>query len=85
MHLERRAPRFAIALLLCAVAALAVAPTAMAADGIGLAGRVTDLEITLFCFAVIGFFPILVITLSLIQGRLEARKEQRRYDLERLS
>jgi hypothetical protein len=33
---------------------------------------------------VILFFPALVITLSLVQGRLERRKEQRRYDLERL-
>jgi len=33
---------------------------------------------------VIAFFPILVITLSFVQGRLDARKERRRYDLERL-
>jgi hypothetical protein len=33
---------------------------------------------------VIAFFPILVIALSLLQGRLDARKERRRYDLERL-
>ena len=74
------------AALVCAsIAGLALAPAAMAADGIGLAGRVDDLQITLFCFGVILFFPLLVIVLSLIQGRLEARKEQRRYDLERLS
>ena len=36
-------------------------------------------------FGVIAFFPILEITLAAIQGRLEARKERRRYDLERLS
>jgi hypothetical protein len=64
---------------------LALAPTAMAADGVGLAGRVGDKTITLICFGVIAFFPILVITLSIIQGRLEARKDRRRYDLERLS
>jgi hypothetical protein len=64
---------------------LALAPTAMAADGVGLAGRVGDKTITLVCFGVIAFFPILVITLSIIQGRLEARKDRRRYDLERLS
>jgi hypothetical protein len=63
---------------------LALAPTAMAADGVGLAGRVGDKTITLFCFGVIAFFPILVITLSIIQGKLEARKDRRRYDLERL-
>ena len=56
----------------------------MAADGVGLAGRTNDKMITFFCFGVIAFFPLLVITLSAIQGRLEKRKEQRRYDLERL-
>jgi hypothetical protein len=64
---------------------LAIAPAAMAADGVGLAGRVDDKTITLFCFGVIAFFPILVITLSIVQGKLDARKERRRYDLERLS
>jgi hypothetical protein len=63
---------------------LYAAPAALAGDGIGLAGRVGDKTITLFCFGVILFFPILVTVLSLIQGRLEARKDRRRYDLERL-
>ena len=63
---------------------LVLAPSAMAADGIGLAGRTTDKTITFFCFGVIAFFPILVTVLSLIQGRLDARKERRRSDLERL-
>lgn len=57
----------------------------MAADGLGWMGKVTDKDITFFCFGVIAFFPILITVLSLIQGRLEARKERRRYDLERLS
>ena len=55
----------------------------LADNGAGLAGPVTDKTITFFCFGVIAFFAILVIVLSLIQGRLEKRKEQRRYDLER--
>jgi hypothetical protein len=74
--------------LLAATAAialtLALATPALAADGVGLAGRTDDKMITFFCFAVIAFFPLLVITLSLIQGRLEKRKEQRRSDLKRL-
>jgi hypothetical protein len=74
-----------IAVLWAATAlSLYLAPAALAADGIGLAGRVGDKTITLFCFGVILFFPILVTVLSLIQGRLEARKDRRRYDLERL-
>jgi hypothetical protein len=63
---------------------LVLAPAAFAANGVGLAGRTTDKTVTFFCFGVIAFFPILVITLSLIQGRLDKRKEQRRYDLDRL-
>ena len=63
---------------------MAVAAPAMAADGVGLAGRTNDKMITFFCFGVIAFFPLLIITLTIIQTRLENRKEQRRSDLERL-
>jgi hypothetical protein len=63
---------------------LVAVPAALAENGEGLAGRVTDKTITFFCFGVIAFFAILVIVLSLIQGRLEKRKEMRRSDLERL-
>jgi putative copper export protein len=64
---------------------LLAAPLAMAENGVGTAGPVTDKTVTFFCFGVIAFFAILVIVLSLIQGRLEKRKEERRYDLQRLS
>jgi len=64
---------------------LLLAPAAMAADGVGLAGRVDDLYITYFCFAVIAFFAAFVIVMSLIQGRLDAKKEQRRHDLDRFN
>jgi len=59
------------------------APAAFAANGVGLAGPLTDKTVTFFCFGVIIFFAVLVIAMSLIQGRLEKRKERRRYDLER--
>ena len=85
MTARSRVARIGAALLAVALAFLAAAPAAIAADGEGLAGRVGDKTITLFCFAVIAFFPILVTVLSLLQDRLEARKERRRYDLERLS
>jgi hypothetical protein len=82
---QRRKLR-SLAVLGAAVALLLLqAGPAMAADGVGLAGRTNDKIITFFCFGVIAFFAILVITLSLVQGRLERRREQRRYDLERLS
>jgi uncharacterized membrane protein YbhN (UPF0104 family) len=63
---------------------LALAPAALAADGVGLWGRTDDKVITFFAFAVMAFFAILVTVLSLIQIRLESRKERLRRELERL-
>jgi hypothetical protein len=62
---------------------LVAAPLAVADDGVGLAGPITDKGVTFICFGVIAFFAVLVIVMSLIQGKLEKRKERRRYDLER--
>jgi hypothetical protein len=64
---------------------LVAAPAALADEGVGLAGEVTDKTITFFCFGVIAFFAALVIVLSLIQNKLEKRKEQRRSDLARFN
>lgn len=64
---------------------LVAAPAALAENGVGLAGPTTDKTVTFFCFGVIAFFAALVIVLSLIQGRLEKRKDQRRHDLQRYS
>jgi hypothetical protein len=64
---------------------LVAAPAAFAEEGVGLAGPTTDKGVTFFCFGVIFFFAALVIVLSLIQGRLEKRKEQRRADLARFN
>jgi len=64
---------------------LLAAPFALADNGVGLAGPTTDKTVTFFCFGVIAFFAILVTVMSIIQGRLEARKERRRQDLERYS
>jgi hypothetical protein len=64
------------------VCVLALAPAAFA-DGVGLAGPTTDKGVTFFCFGVIIFFIALPIVLTLIQQRLEKRKEQRKSDLER--
>jgi putative copper export protein len=66
------------------LAALVIAPGAMAADGVGLYGRTDDKVVTFFMFGVMIFFVVLVIVLSLIQIRLEGRKERMRADLERL-
>jgi putative copper export protein len=72
-------------LALSVVVVLLAAPAALAADGEGLYGKTNDKVVTFFCFGVIAFFAILVTVLSLIQMRLDARKERRRSDLERLS
>jgi hypothetical protein len=66
------------------VALLVLSPAALAADGVGTYGRTDDKVITYFMFGVIAFFAILVTVLSLIQIRLDNRKERRTQDLERL-
>jgi len=76
--------RIAILAVLALVSLLAATPAAMAADGEGLYGRTNDKVITFFSFGVIAFFAILVIVLSIIQARLEGRKERARADIERL-
>ena len=50
----------------------------MAADGVGLWGRTDDKVVTFFAFGLMIFFTVLVIVLSLWQGRLETRKERMR-------
>ena len=77
--------RTAAALLSIWALMLAVAPMAMADEGVGLAGPTTDKTVTFFCFGVIAFFAALPIVLSLIQGKLEKRKEQRKGDLARFN
>jgi len=77
--------RFAPTLASILALMLAAAPAALADEGVGLAGPTTDKTVTFFCFGVIAFFAALVIVLSLIQGRLEKRKEQRRADLARFN
>jgi hypothetical protein len=75
--------RTAAALLSIWALMLLVAPAALADEGVGLAGPTTDKTVTFFCFGVIAFFAALVIVLSLIQNRLDKRKEQRKADLAR--
>jgi hypothetical protein len=62
---------------------LVAAPTALADNGVGLAGPTTDKTVTFFCLGVLAFFAIFVIAMSLIQGKLERRRELRRQDLQK--
>jgi putative copper export protein len=77
--------RTAAALASTLATMLVVAPAAMAENGVGLAGPTTDKTVTFFCFGVIAFFAVLVIAMSLLQGKLEKRKERRRSDLQRFN
>jgi len=79
---RRSASSFA-AILAALASALLAAPFALADNGTGLAGPTDDKTVTFFCFGVIAFFAITVIVLSVIQEKLERRKERRRYDLQR--
>jgi hypothetical protein len=79
-----RAHRLAFLTVVSLLALFTLAPAAMAADGVGLWGRTDDKVVTYFSFAVMAFFAILVVVLSIIQIRLESRKERAREELERL-
>ena len=83
MSRARAARLIAVAAASLAVLA-AFAPSALAADGVGLWGPTNDKVVTYFGFGTLLFFTVLVTVLSLVQGRLENRKERRRQELERL-
>jgi len=83
MQLRKRIARVATFLALAVLGVLALAPQAMAADGVGLWGRTNDLVITLWAFGVMGFLTILVIVLSVIQIRAENRRQRARAEIER--
>jgi hypothetical protein len=80
----KRMRRFLTLVGVYSIALLALAPAAVAADGVGLLGRTDDKLVTYFCFGVMIFFTVAVIVLSLIQIRLDGRKERMREELERL-
>jgi hypothetical protein len=73
-----------VLLSLAAVALLAFAPAALAADGVGLYGRTDDKVVTYFAFGVMIFFAVFVTVASIVQGRLDSRKDRAREELERL-
>jgi hypothetical protein len=79
-----RVRRATWSLLVAALVALAACPAAFAADGVGLYGRTDDKVVTYFAFGVMAFFAILVTVATLIQMRLESRKDRAREELERL-
>ena len=76
--------RAGLALTIALASLLGSAPFALAADGVGIGGRTDDKKVTYWGFGVMIFFTLVVIIGSLIQMRLESRKERLRQDLERV-
>lgn len=71
------------ALTLAATTLLLAAPAALASAqghdaGEGWYGLTTDKVVTNFGFALIAFFPLFILTMSLIQLALDKRKERRK-------
>jgi hypothetical protein len=72
-------------LAICIVGISLLAPqAALAADGVGLYGRTDDKVVTYFAFGVMIFFAVFVTVASIVQGRLDSRKDRAREELERL-
>jgi len=63
---------------------LAWVPAAPAADGFGLYGPTTDKVIVYFAFGTMILVAVFIGVATLIQMRLDKRKEQRKQELERL-
>jgi len=62
-----------------AALALLAPPAALAHDGgVGLYGPTNDKIVTNAGFILIIFFPLLIVIVSLAQGRLDRRKEARK-------
>ena len=83
MRIPARPATVLAAICAALLSLLLAAPFALADNGVGLAGPTTDKTVTFFCFGVIAFFAILVTVMSIIQGRLEARKERAATTFER--
>ena len=74
---ERRLGRlFTIAAVV--VSQLALAAPALAKNGEGLVGETNDKVITFFCLGLVVFFTLVIIVGTVIQSRLERRKEAKK-------
>jgi len=76
-------PVSAVSLLLLAPAALAATPQEPI-SGEGTYGAATERVVTMTGFMVIAFFPLFILCMSLLQWRLEKRKEARKDASKRL-
>jgi len=71
--------RLALLAVQTAVSFMVLAPLALAVEdhGEGLYGETTDKVVTTAGFILIAAFPLLILLLSILQWRLEKRKEAR--------
>jgi hypothetical protein len=77
MHVQMK--RVAAHLLLALTTLLVLAPVALAHDGgEGWYGETNDKVVTNAGFILIVFFPLFVFVMSMIQWRLDKRKERRK-------
>ena len=68
-----------VVLLAITMVFLLVAPVALGHDGgEGLYGETNDKVVTNAGFILIAFFPLFIFTMSMIQWRLDKRKERRK-------
>jgi len=73
--MRRLTTTFAAAVLLV----LTLAPNALAFnDGRGFYGPVNDIDVTDTGFILIGFFPLFIFVMSMLQWRLDKRKDARK-------
>lgn len=78
-RLAGRFGRIALAIGWVSAVSLMLTPNALAASyGRGWWGEVNDKVVTTFGFILIGGFPLLILIFSLIQWRLDKRKDARK-------
>ncbi|MBA2580715.1 MAG: hypothetical protein H0V03_07730 [Thermoleophilaceae bacterium] len=70
--------RLSISILCTLATALAVAAPALAENGEGLLGETDDRVVTFFAFGVLAFFPLVALIGTVVQGRLDRRKDRRK-------
>jgi nitrogen fixation/metabolism regulation signal transduction histidine kinase len=66
------------ALLTVAAAQLVAAAPALAKNGEGVVGETNDKVITMFCLGLVVFFTLVIIVGTIVQGRLERRKDAKK-------
>jgi len=76
--MRRRTLQTTTALAVTALALLVLAPSAFALGGHGTYGEANDRVVTNAGFIVIAFFPLLIFILSMIQWRLDKRRDARK-------